>query len=165
MAIFPIRTFGDPVLRTPAKPVEEVDERIGKLVEDMVETMYDAPGVGLAAPQIGVGLRVAVFDSGDGAGARTMINPRIVATEGEWEFEEGCLSVPGYWWAITRPSYVRVEALDERGEPVVYEGDELTGRVLQHEHQHLDGGLIIDELGRRERKKVLKELSDQMLGL
>jgi peptide deformylase len=165
MAIFPIRTFGDPALRTPAKPVEEVDERIGKLVEDMVETMYDAPGVGLAAPQIGVGLRVAVFDSGDGAGARTMINPRIVATEGAWEFEEGCLSVPGYWWTITRPSYVRVEAVDERGEPVVYEGDELTGRVLQHEHQHLDGGLIIDELGRRERKKVLKELSDQMLGL
>jgi peptide deformylase len=165
MAIFPIRTFGDPVLRTPAKPVEEVDDRIGKLVEDMIETMYDAPGVGLAAPQIGVGLAVAVFDSGDGAGARTMINPRIAATDGAWEFEEGCLSVPGYWWHITRPSYVRIEALDERGEPVVYEGDELTGRVLQHEHQHLEGGLIIDELGRRERKKVLKELSDQMLGL
>lgn len=165
MAIFPIRTFGDPGLRTPAKPVEEVDGRIHKLVEDMVETMYDAPGVGLAAPQIGVGLRVAVFDPGDGAGARTMINPHIVETEGEWEFEEGCLSVPGYWWNIIRPAYVKVEAVDEQGEPVVYEGDELTGRVLQHECAHLDGTLLIDELGRRDRKKVLKELSDKTLGL
>lgn len=165
MAIFPIRTFGDPGLRTPAKRVDEVDDRIRKLVDDMVETMYDAPGVGLAAPQIGVGLRVAVFDSGDGEGVRTLINPEVVETEGEWEFEEGCLSVPGYWWHITRPAYVKVEALDEHGEVVVYEGDELTGRVLQHECAHLDGMLVIDELSRRERKKVLKELSDKTLGL
>lgn len=165
MAIFPIRTFGDPVLRSPAKPVKEIDDKIRKLVEDMIETMYDAPGVGLAAPQIAVGLRVAVFDSGDGLGARTMINPELVDTEGEWEFEEGCLSVPGYWWTITRPAYAKIRALDENGEEVVYEGDELMGRVLQHEYQHLDGILIIDQLGRRERKKVLKELSEQALGL
>lgn len=165
MAIFPIRTFGDPVLRTPAREVEDIDDKIRKLVDDMVETMYDAPGVGLAAPQIGVGLRVAVFDTGDGAGARTMINPELVETEGEWEFEEGCLSVPGYWWTITRPAYARIRALDETGEEVVYEGDELMGRVLQHEYQHLGGVLILDQLGRRERKKVLKELSEQALGL
>ncbi|HEX2154921.1 MAG TPA: peptide deformylase [Acidimicrobiia bacterium] len=165
MAIFPIRTFGDPVLRTPAKAVEDVDDKIRKLIEDMSETMYEAPGVGLAAPQIGVGLRVAVFDTGDGLGARTMINPEILETEGEWEFEEGCLSVPGYWWSITRPAYVEIRALDENGEEVVYEGDELMGRVLQHEYQHLDGVIIIDQLGRRERKKVLKELSEQALGL
>jgi peptide deformylase len=165
MAIFPIRIFGDPVLRTPAKPVAEIDDKIRKLVEDMIETMYDAPGVGLAAPQIGVGLRVAVFDSGDGLGARTMINPELVETEGEWDFEEGCLSVPGYWWEITRPAYARIRALDENGEEVTYEGDELMGRVLQHECQHLDGVLIIDQLGRRERKKVLKELSEKALGL
>lgn len=165
MAIFPIRTFGDPVLRSPAKPVKEIDDKIRRLVEDMIETMYDAPGVGLAAPQIAVGLRVAVFDSGDGLGARTMINPELVDTEGEWEFEEGCLSVPGYWWTITRPAYAKIRALDENGEEVVYEGDELMGRVLQHEYQHLDGILIIDQLGRRERKKVLKELSEQALGL
>lgn len=165
MAIFPIRTFGDPVLRTPAKNVNEVDEKVRKLVADMTETMYDAPGVGLAAPQIGVGLRVAVFDTGDGAGARTMINPRVVETDGDWTFEEGCLSVPGYWWEIARPAYTRICALDETGEEVTYEGDELMGRVLQHEYQHLDGILIIDQLPRRERKRVLKELNEQALGI
>lgn len=165
MAIFPIRTFGDPVLRTPARDVEDIDDKIRKLLDDMTETMYDAPGVGLAAPQIGVGLRVAVFDPGDGLGARAMVNPEILETEGEWEFEEGCLSVPGYWWTITRPAYAKIRALDGKGEEVIYEGDELTGRVLQHEYQHLDGVLIIDQLARRERKKVLKELSEQALGL
>ena len=165
MAIFPIRTFGDPVLRTPAKPVDEIEDKIRKLIDDMVETMYDAPGVGLAAPQIGVGLRVAVFDAGDGAGARTMINPELIEFAGEWEFEEGCLSVPGYWWEIVRPAFVRIRALDDKGEEVVYEGDELMGRVLQHEYQHLDGKLLIDQLGRRERKKALKELSEKALGM
>lgn len=165
MAVFPIRKFGDPVLRTPAKRVDQVDDRIRKLVDDMTETMYEAPGVGLAAPQIGVGLRIAVFDSGDGSGARTMINPELVETAGEFEMEEGCLSVPGYWWELTRPAYAKIVALDENGEEVTYEGEELMGRVLQHEYQHLDGVLIIDQLGRRERKKVLKELSEQRLGL
>lgn len=165
MAIFPIRIFGDPVLRTPAKPVDSIDDRIRKLVDDMAETMYDAPGVGLAAPQIGVGLQVAVFDTGDGLGARTMINPELEATEGEWEFEEGCLSVPGYWWHIVRPAYARIRALDESGEEVVYEGEELLGRVLLHEFQHLEGKLLIEELGRRERKQALKELNKQALGL
>ncbi|MGH8910956.1 MAG: peptide deformylase [Acidimicrobiia bacterium] len=165
MAIFPIRTFGDPVLRTPAKPVDEIEDKIRKLIDDMVETMYDAPGVGLAAPQIGVGLRVAVFDAGDGAGARTMINPEVIESAGEWEFEEGCLSVPGYWWEIVRPAFVRIRALDGKGEEVVYEGEELMGRVLQHEYQHLDGTLLIDQLGRRERKKALKELSEKALGM
>lgn len=165
MAIFPIRTFGDPVLRTPAKPVESIDDKIRKLVGDMIETMYDAPGVGLAAPQIGVGLRLAVFDSGDGLGARTMINPELVESEGEWEFEEGCLSVPGYWWMIERPAFVRIRALDQDWEEVEYEGADLMGRVLQHEYQHLDGTLLIDQLGRRERKRALKELSEKALGI
>ena len=137
MAIFPIRTFGDPVLRTPAKPVEEIDDKIRTLVEDMIETMYDAPGVGLAAPQIGVSFEVV----------------------------EGGLSVPGHWWNIERPAYAKIEALNEDGEEVVYEGEELMGRVLQHEYQHLEGILIIDQLSRRARKKVLKELSEQALGL
>lgn len=153
------------MLRTPAKPVAEIDDKVKKLIADMIETMYEAPGVGLAAPQIGVGLRVAVFDSGDGLGARAMVNPELVTTEGEWEFEEGCLSVPGYWWTITRPAYVKIACLDADGEEVVYEGDELMGRVLQHEYQHLDGILIIDQLGRRERKKVLKELNEKALGI
>lgn len=165
MAIFPIRTFGDPVLRTPTKAVDEIDDKIRKLIDDMVETMYHAPGVGLAAPQIGVGLRVAVFDPGDGGGARTMINPQFIHSDGEWEFEEGCLSVPGYWWQIVRPAFVKIRALDAAGAEVVYEGDELMGRVLQHEYQHLDGTLLIDQLGRRERKKALKELREKTLGL
>lgn len=165
MAIFPIRRFGDPVLTTPAKPVEEIDDRIRALVRNMTETMHDAPGVGLAAPQIGVGLRVAVFDTGDGSGARTMINPDLVETDGAWEFEEGCLSVPGYWWELVRPAYAKITALDENGEEVVYEGDELIGRVLQHEYQHLHGELIIDQLARRERKKVLQELNERAMGL
>lgn len=164
MAIFPIRTFGDPVLRTPSKPVTEPDDKIRKLVADMVETMYDAPGVGLAAPQIGVGLRVAVFDVGDGLGPRTMINPQIIETDGEWEYEEGCLSVPGYWWPVTRPAYVKIRARNENGDEVEYEGADLMGRVLQHEYHHLDGNLILDHLDRRARKRVLKELSDQKLG-
>lgn len=165
MAIFPIRTFGDPVLRTPAREVEEIDDKIRKLITDMIDTMYDAPGVGLAAPQIGVGLRVAVFDAGDGLGARTMVNPELMETEGEWEYEEGCLSVPGYWWEITRPAYARIRALDENGEEAIYEGNELMGRVLQHEYQHLDGILLLDQLNRKERKKALKELNQQTLGL
>ena len=165
MAIFPIRTFGDPVLRTPAKPVDDIDDKIRKLIADMTETMYEAPGVGLAAPQIGVGLRLAVFDSGDGVGTRTMINPELLHSEGEWEFEEGCLSVPGYWWTISRPAFVQIKALGGDGEEVVYEGDELMGRVLQHEFQHLDGSLLIDQLGRRERKQALKELSEKALGM
>ena len=149
--IVPIRLFGDPVLRTRATEVVDFDKELRRLVDDLTDTMLEAPGAGLAAPQIGVGLRLAVFDAGDGLGARTMINPELVSTEGEWDFEEGCLSVPGYWWEIQRPAYAKIRALDENGEEVVYEGDELMGRVLQHECQHLDGILIIDQLGRRAR--------------
>lgn len=165
MAPYRIRIFGDPVLKQPAREVDGIDGALVKLVDDMVETMYEAPGVGLAAPQIGVGLRIAVFDANDGLGARTMINPRLVETDGEHVMEEGCLSVPGYWWEVTRPAYAKVVALDENGEEVTYEGDELMGRVLQHEYQHLEGILIIDNISRRERKKFLKELNEQSLGL
>ncbi len=165
MAILPIRTFGDPVLRTPAAPVLDIDAGVRKLVEDMIETMYDAPGVGLAAPQIGVSRRVAVFDAQDGLGARVMINPELVETSGEWEFDEGCLSVPGHFWPITRPAFARARALDLDGNVVEYAGDELMGRVLQHEIDHLDGILLIDRLPRRERKKALARLRDEALGL
>ncbi len=165
MAILPIRTFGDPVLRTPAAPVETIDDAVRKLVDDMIETMYDAPGVGLAAPQIGVSRRVAVFDAQDGLGPRVMINPELVETSGTWEFEEGCLSVPGHFWPITRPGFARVRALDVTGAIVEYAGDELLGRVLQHELDHLDGVLLLDRLPRRERKQALARLRDEALGL
>lgn len=165
MAIFPIRTYGDPVLRIPTTPVREVDDSVRKLVSDLIETMYDAPGVGLAANQIGVSRRVAVFDAHDGEGARVLINPEVVETDGELEFEEGCLSVPGHYWPIVRPEFARVRALDLDGNEVEYSGTELLGRVLQHEIGHLDGGLLIDHLPKRARKKALKELREELLSL
>jgi len=165
MATFPIRTFGDPVLRLETKPINEIDKAVHTLAQDMIETMYDAPGVGLAANQIGISRRIAVFDAQDELGPRVMINPEIVETAGEFEMEEGCLSVPGHWWEITRPAFARVKALDLDGNEVEYAGDGLLGRVLQHEVAHLDGGLLIDALPRRDRKKALKELRNENLGL
>lgn len=165
MAIFPIRTFGDPVLRTPTKPVDEIDDGVRKLVDDLIETMYDAPGVGLAANQIGVSRRVAVFDAQDGLGARVMINPQIVETAGTLVFDEGCLSVPGHYWSITRPSFARVRCLDLDGREIEYAGEDLLGRVLQHEVGHLDGGLLIDHLERKVKKQALRDLRLAALGL
>lgn len=165
MAIYPIRTFGDPVLRLETKPIADIDPTVHVLAHDMIETMYDAPGVGLAANQIGIPRRIAVFDANDELGPRVMINPEIIEVEGEIELEEGCLSVPGYWWEITRPAFVRVKALDLEGNEVEYAGDGLLGRVLQHEIGHLDGGLLLDVLPKRVRKKALKELRDEALGL
>jgi peptide deformylase len=165
MAIYPIRIFGDPVLRLETKPIAEIDSAVLTLAKDMIETMYDAPGVGLAANQIGIARRIAVFDAQDELGPRVMINPEVMETAGEVELEEGCLSVPGYWWEITRPAFARVKALDLDGSEVEYAGDGLLGRVLQHETDHLLGGLLIDRLGRPERKKALRDLRDNALGL
>lgn len=163
MAVFPIRVFGDPVLRTPAAAVDTIDDSIRRLVDDMIETMYAAPGVGLAAPQIGISKRVAVFDAGDGA--KVMINPEVVETRDEWTYDEGCLSVPGYYWSITRPGWARVQALDLDGREVEYAGDELLGRVLQHEIDHLGGMLLIERLPKRDRKTALRDLRNEALGL
>lgn len=165
MAIYPIRTFGDPVLRSPTKPIDEIDDAVRTLAQDMIETMYDAPGVGLAANQIGVQRRIAVFDAHDELGPRVMINPEIVETSGEYEFEEGCLSVPGRYWVIARPAFARVRALDLDGNEVEYAGDELIGRVLQHEVDHLDGSLLLDRLPKRVRKKAMKELREEAMNL
>ena len=163
MAIFPIRTFGDPVLRLGATRVEVFDETLRRLAEDMIETMYDAPGVGLAAPQIGVSKRICVFDAGDGP--QVMVNPRIVETSGVWEFDEGCLSVPGYFWTIERPAYARAVGQDLDGAPVEYEGEELLGRVIQHEVDHLNGMLLLQRLDRPTRKAALRELRNPVRGL
>ncbi len=165
MAIYKIRTFGDPVLRMPTKPITEIDDTVRTLAKDMTETMYDAPGVGLAANQIGIPRRIAVFDANDELGPRVMINPEMVETVGEFEMEEGCLSVPGHWWEITRPAFARVRALDLDGNEVEYAGDGLVGRVLQHEVAHLEGSLLLDALPKRIRKKALKELRDEALGM
>lgn len=156
MAIFPIRTYPDAVLRLPSAPVTAVDAGLRRLVTDMIETMYHAPGVGLAAPQIGVSLRLFVFDAGDGA--HEVINPVLEATSGEYLYEEGCLSVPDRYWPIERPAYARVRGTDLAGREVVYEGEELMGRVLQHESDHLDGLLLLSRLSRKVRKQALRDL-------
>ena len=163
MAVYPIRTFPDPVLRMEAATVTEFDTDLARLVEDMLETMYEAPGVGLAAPQIGVSKRVFVADIGDGPFA--MVNPEIVATSGRWKFEEGCLSVPGRYWQISRAGFVRARGYDVDAEPVEYEGEELMGRVLQHEIDHLAGVLLLEHLPRRTKRQALAELREEALGV
>jgi peptide deformylase len=149
----------------PATPVREIDAGVRKLVTDMIETMYAAPGVGLAAPQIGVPRAVIVFDAQDGEGARVLINPELVESDGDYEYEEGCLSVPGHYWPITRPEYVRARGLDLEGKTVEYFGEGLLGRVLQHEIDHLRGILLIERLEKKVRKQALKSLREEALGL
>jgi peptide deformylase len=158
MAIYPIRVFPDPVLRAGTTPVTEFGPELSRLAEDMLETMYAAPGVGLAAPQIGISKQIFVADIGDGP--FSMVNPEIVETSGKWRFEEGCLSVPGRWWEFARPAFARARGLDLDGKPVEYAGDELMGRLLQHETDHLGGLLILDRLPRRVRKEALKDIRE-----
>ncbi len=155
MASYPIRVFGDPVLKSPAAEVTDLDGRFVKLVDAMFTTMYDAPGVGLAAPQVGVPQRFFVYDVGDGP--EVLINPHIVESEGEWSYEEGCLSIPGLAFEIVRPKLVTVQAHDVEGNEVIVQGDELLGRVMQHEIDHLDGVLMFDRLEKAERKLALKQ--------
>ena len=159
VAIFPIRTFGDPVLRVRTKPVKDFDAPLRRLAEDMLETMYDAPGVGLAAPQIGVSKRICVFDAGDGP--QVLVNPVLVETSGDWEYQEGCLSVPGHYWNINRPAFARAVGQDLDGNPVEFAGDELLGRVLQHEIDHLEGHLLLTRLDRATRKEAFRTLRSE----
>jgi peptide deformylase len=153
-----IRTYGDPVLNSRTAEVTDVDAKIAALVDRLTEAMYAAPGVGLAANQIGVQRRVFVYDIGDGPVA--VINPRLVESDGEFTYEEGCLSVPGLSWEIVRPDAVHVVGIDLDGNEISIETDEFEGRVLQHELDHLDGILLIEHLDdeqRREAKKLLRE--------
>ncbi len=144
MALRTIRLMGDEVLNKPCKPVKEVTDRIKTLIEDMIETMYDADGVGLAAPQVGVLKRVVVIDVGEGP--FVMINPRVLETSGEQTGSEGCLSVPGKCGIVTRPSYAKVLAYNENMEPVEIEGTELKARAMLHEIDHLDGKLYVEKV-------------------
>ena len=161
MATYPIRQYGDPVLKQRAREVEEVDGRLAKLVEDMIETMYEAPGTGLAANQVGVQRRLFVYDVGDGP--RVVINPRIVESSGEWVYEEGCLSVPGLSWPIIRPDQVHLVGVDLDGKEVSIEADAFEGRVFQHELDHLDGVLLVERLDEEQRRAALKVLRQRRL--
>ena len=163
MATYPIRLFGDPVLKRPAAPVVELDGGLAKLVDAMYETMYAAPGVGLAAPQVGVQRRFFVYDVGDGP--HVILNPTVVESEGEWLYEEGCLSLPGLAFDIVRPKVVTVTGLDLEGEEITVVGDELLGRLLLHEVDHLDGVLMLDRLDVDQRKLAMRELREQGMGV
>ena len=142
MALRTIRTEGDPVLAKICKPVKEVTPRIRELINDMLETMYGASGVGLAAPQVGILRRIAVVDvSEDGSEPVILINPEVIESSGEQTGDEGCLSVPGMCGTVTRPEAVKVRAFDEDMNEVIYEADGLKARAFCHEIDHLDGKL------------------------
>lgn len=142
MALRNIRKFGDPILEKTAKPIKEVTPKIKQLAEDMLETMYEYMGVGLAAPQVGVLRRVVVIDvSPEGDNPVILINPVMVETSGEQTGGEGCLSLPGKNGIVTRPNYAKVKALNENMEEIIVEGEGLMARALCHELDHLDGNL------------------------
>lgn len=145
MAIRNIREMGDPVLNKTCKPVTEVTERIAELIEDMFETMYDADGVGLAAPQVGILKRIVVIDV-TGEDPILLINPVIIETSGEQTGNEGCLSLPGKTGVVTRPNYVKVRALDEKMQEFELEGTELLARAICHELDHLDGHMYVEKV-------------------
>lgn len=155
-----IRLLGDPVLRRPSDPVPDVDDAVRALVDDLVETMYAADGVGLAAPQVGVSLRVIVVDTREeeGEGALALINPRIAEASADTDrAEEGCLSIPGIADIVERPARVVIEAVDPGGAPVRVEAEGLRARALQHEVDHLDGVLFLDRLSALKRKMALQK--------
>ena len=158
MAIQPIRLFGDPLLRTPAEAVTDFDKELRVLVKDLSETMLDAPGAGLAAPQIGVSLRVFTYHVDDVLGH--LINPTLDLSEQEQDGDEGCLSVPGLTFDTKRAFSVVAKGWNMHGEPVTIEGTELLARCVQHETDHLDGVLFIDRLDREARKAALKEIRE-----
>ena len=158
MAIQPVRLFGDPVLTTPAAMVETFDKELRKLVKDLTDTMLDAPGAGLAAPQIGVPLRVFVWDVDEALGH--LINPTLDLSTELQEGEEGCLSFPELRYNTPRAMRAVAKGFNMHGEPVVIEGTEFLARALQHETDHLDGVLFIDRLSAEDRKAAMKEIRE-----
>jgi len=164
MAKLEILEFPDPRLRTVAKPVAQVDDRIRKLVDDMFETMYAAPGVGLAATQVNVHQRVVVIDvSEDQSEPMVFINPEVTVLDHETlrDYDEGCLSIPGFYETVSRPEKVRVEALDRDGKPFTLEPDGLLAVCVQHELDHLNGKLFVDYVSPVKRQRIRKKLEKQ----
>jgi len=159
--IHPIVKYGDPVLETPGKPVEKFDEDLQKVVADMFDSMYAAQGIGLAAPQIGLSLRLAVIDVSNGKNAEAKIvcaNPEIIHAEGEQREEEGCLSVPGFRGHVARPSYVTVRAQNSHGEQFEMRGEGLLARAFCHEIDHLNGILFLTHLSLLKRDMIKRRI-------
>ena len=164
MAVLPIKTYPDPILGRTCRQVEVVDDDLRQLASNMLETMYAAPGVGLAAPQVGRDLRLVVIDCSSRdqePEPLVLVNPRIVRAEGSQVFDEGCLSVPDYTSEVTRAARVVVEALDEQGRPIRVEGEGLMAVCLQHELDHLEGRLFIDRISPLKRSLYKKRLAKQ----
>ena len=162
MAILDILHFPDPRLRNVAKPVKEVDDEVRQLVDDMLETMYQAPGIGLAATQVNVAKRVVVIDvSEEKDQPLYFINPEIVEKDGIEEMEEGCLSVPGIYEKVQRADRVKVRALGRDGQPFELDLDGLLAVCIQHEIDHLDGKLFVDYLSQLKRQRIRKKLEKQ----
>ena len=168
MALLEICKYPDPVLQKKAEPLKSIDPALEKLIEDMTETMYHAPGIGLAATQVGKPVRVIVFDlhpREEGRNPSCLINPEIIEAEGEQTVEEGCLSVPEYFSEVKRNAKVKVRGLDSKGKPVEICGEGILATVLQHEIDHLDGILFIDRISALKRalykKRVQKKLKNQ----
>jgi peptide deformylase len=157
VAAYQIRYFGDPVLTQRSSEVADLDGSLAQLVDDMVETMYEARGMGLAAPQIGIQKRLFVYQL-DERDPVAIVNPVIAETRGEWEYEEGCLSIPGLYFSIVRPKEVHLTGWDINGNEVSIEADELEARCFQHELDHLDGQLLIAKLDKTQRKEAMREL-------
>jgi peptide deformylase len=162
--IVPIRTLGDPVLREHAKPVSDFDRKLRRLSDDMLETMYAAPGVGLAGPQVGITLRLFVFDDGQ-TGPTFIANPVLLDPSGTVVEEEGCLSIPGPYHPTPRSERIRCRGQDVKGQDLEMDGEGLLARIFQHETDHLDGMLYIDRLDETGRREVLADLRRFELGL
>jgi peptide deformylase len=160
MALLEILEFPDPRLRTRARPVQQVDDAVRHLIDNMLETMYKAPGVGLAATQVNVHQRVVVIDvSEDQSEPLAFINPEItVLDEALCDYDEGCLSVPGFYETVTRPQHVRVKALDRNGQPFEIEPQGLLAVCIQHEVDHLNGKLFVDHISGLKRDRIRKKL-------
>jgi len=163
MAILHILHYPDPRLRIKAKPVDRVDDEIRQLIDDMLETMYNAPGVGLAAPQVDVSKRVIVIDISEHRNdSLCLVNPEIVDKQDVEQMEEGCLSVPGIYEMVERAAHVRVKALNRDGESLEMEADGLLAVCIQHEIDHLEGKLFVDFLSEIKRKRIRKKVEKQL---
>ena len=158
MAVLKVRKYGDPALRRSASPIGEVTPEVRKIIADMTETMYDEVGIGLAAPQVGIALRLIVISDEEGRGVQALLNPAIVDRSGEVTGEEGCLSIPGVFAPVTRAARVTVQARSVDGKPLTIEARGLRARVLQHEIDHLDGVLFIDRVDPMVRDRIKRKI-------